>query len=75
MNCWKCNKEMEKFKLIGVEVKVQLDESQKTKENIDYYNKQLGKYSNREGECDVAICYECYIDGLFNQSNLTLMNK
>ena len=26
----------------------------------------LGKYSNGAGECDVAICFECYIDGLFN---------
>ena len=37
----------------------------RTPENIAYNNIQLGKYSDGKGECHVAICYECYIDGLF----------
>jgi len=36
-----------------------------SQETIDYFNIQLGKYSNWNGECHVGICYECYIDGLF----------
>lgn len=38
----------------------------RTPENIAYYNLQLGKYSDGQGEAHVGICYECYIDGLFN---------
>jgi len=52
--------------LKGGVVEVHLVEPMKTQENIDYFNLQLGKYSNGNGECKVAICYECYIDGLFS---------
>ena len=45
----------------GIDVNVILDGVQKTPENIAYFNKQLGKYSDGNGECHVAICYECYI--------------
>lgn len=69
MKCQKCGKEMGRedsratLKGIVIEVKMNLDPI--LPEDVDYYNKQLGKYSNGKGECNVAICYECYIDGLF----------
>ncbi len=72
MKCFKCGKEMERensrvtLKGIEVKVKVKINLDPILPEDIDYYNSQLGKYSNGEGECDVAICYECYIDGLFH---------
>ena len=82
MKCQKCNKEMDRDiggdltfpgivasvapTLKGVEVTVRLEPPQDTQENIDYFNKQLGKYSNGKGECHIAICYECYIDNLFS---------
>ena len=70
MECWKCNKEMGRgssralLKGIEVQVKVALDPI--LPEDIEYYDKQLGKYSNGNGGCEVSICYECYIDGLFH---------
>lgn len=70
MKCWKCGKEMGReggralLKGIEVQVKVALDPL--FPEDIEYYNNQLGKYSNGNGECKVSICYECYIDGLFH---------
>ncbi len=51
--------------LKGVVVTIDVKEEARTQANIDYYNKQLGKYSDGKGECKVGICYECYIDGLF----------
>ena len=72
MQCYRCGKEMERedsraiLEGVVVEVKIELDPI--LPEDIDYYNKQLGKYSNGEGGCRVGICYECYIDGLFNLS-------
>ena len=69
MKCWKCDKEMDREdggKIIkGVEVVVEIEPPLGAKETIEYNNKQLGKYSNGAGGCHVAICYECYIDGLF----------
>ena len=69
MKCYKCGKEMDRedgnLIVKGIDVNVCIEESNKTKKTIDYNNVQLGKYSNGEGECHVAICYECYIDGLF----------
>jgi hypothetical protein len=69
MNCWKCAKEMDRDDgggtLSGVDVKV-LFFDKPTPEDIAYRNLQLGKYSDGDGECHVGICYECYIDGLFN---------
>ncbi len=69
MKCFKCGKEMERENsratLKGIEVKVKINLDPILPEDIDYYNSQLGKYSNGEGECDVAICYECHIDALF----------
>lgn len=68
-NCFKCGKEIwreqSKATLVGVEVEIKMALTPVLPEDIDYYNKQLGKYSNGKGECDVGICYECYIDGLF----------
>ena len=70
MNCSKCGKNIDNpngsYTIKGIVVKVGFGNGQKTPENIDYANKQLGKYSNGEGECDIAICYECYIDTLFH---------
>lgn len=70
MKCEKCGKEMaredSRATLVGVEIKVKMNLDPVLPTDIDYYNKQLGKYSNGNGECEVGICYECYIDGLFN---------
>jgi len=71
MKCFKCGKEIdrddnEKLVIEGVAVKVILDEGQRTPENITYYNRQLGKYSNGNGGCNVSTCFECYIDGMFH---------
>lgn len=83
MKCFKCDKEIDRadggLTLEGISVKVeQPDEANKgevpgknlimTELTIDYNNKQLGKYSDGKGGCHVAICYECYIDGLFQVS-------
>ena len=70
MNCWKCKKDMgeNKYLLSGIEVNVPGELGSKehyTPEQIAYNNLQLGKYSDGKGGCHVAICYECYIDGLF----------
>jgi len=81
MKCWKCDKEMDRedgnmtIKGICVDVTLPTEISPldsliptpnpSTPENIAYNNLQLGKYSDGNGECHVAICYECYIDGLF----------
>ena len=70
MNCYKCGKEMENsngkgYIFRGIDVNVTIEDNMKTPEQIEYNNLQLGKYSNGNGECHVAICYECYIDGLF----------
>lgn len=74
MKCYKCGKEMGREDggntLKGVDINVILDEVQRTPENIDYFNKQLGKYSDGKGECHVGICYECYIDGLFHAGGI-----
>ncbi len=70
MECYKCGKEMGRTDggpiIAGVKVDVTMNASDKTKKTIDYNNGQLGKYSDGNGECHVAICYECYIDGLFH---------
>ena len=70
MKCFKCGKEMENpdgdYSIKGVEVEVSLEGVQRTPGNIEYTNKQLGKYADGKGGCHVAICCECYIDGLFN---------
>jgi len=70
MKCQKCGKEMDNpkgdYQLKGVEVIVSLQGMQRTKENIEYTNIQLGKYADGNGGCKVAICYECYIDNLFS---------
>ena len=70
MECQKCNKEMDRddggATLKGIEVRVEVEPSQDTEGNIAYRNLQLGKYSNGKGESHIAICYECYIDSLFN---------
>jgi len=70
MQCQKCNKEMDREDgepiMKGIIVEVKIEPPQNTKENIDYNNLQLGKYSDGKGECHIAICYECYIDGLFH---------
>jgi hypothetical protein len=69
MECWKCGKDMdnkdENCIFRGIDVNINLADVQKTPENIAYVNRQLGKYSNGKGECHIAICYECYVDGLF----------
>lgn len=70
MKCWKCGKEMDRessratVEGMLVEVKMSLDPV--LPEDVEYYNQQLGKYSDGKGECKVGICYECYIDGLFH---------
>ena len=70
MKCFKCDKEMENldgdYAIKGINVDVTFGSFEPTPENIKYANVQLGKYSKGNGEAHVAICYECYIDGLFN---------
>jgi len=70
MKCFKCSKEMERADsngtMKGIVVDVIIDKPNRTQETIAYNNLQLGKYSDGKGECHVGICYECYIDGLFN---------
>ena len=79
MKCYKCRKEMGRedgnltikgiavdVTIEGIAVDVTIEEPNRTPETIAYNNIQLGKYSNGKGECHVAICYECYIDGLFS---------
>jgi len=70
MQCRKCGKEMSRAgvdepTIIGISVEIKIEPPQNTDSNIAYNNKQLGKYSDGKGECRVGICYECYIDGLF----------
>jgi len=68
MNCWKCGKKIDREDggtiLKGIEVLVNMDITEPTEADIKYYNEQLGKYSNGNGECHIVTCYECYIDGL-----------
>ena len=72
MKCYKCGKEMgreddsEVIKGIVVDVSVSMSPTKTAQEIINHNNLQLGKYSNGKGECHIGICYECYIDGLFN---------
>lgn len=70
MKCWKCGKDMTAGEglnsMWGIEVKVSIETCQKTPEQIAYNNRQLGKFSDGKGECQIGLCYECYIDALFN---------
>ena len=74
MKCFKCNKEMDREDggtiIKGISIDVTRPDILKPPLELDAdyeYNKlQLGKYSNNDGECHVAICYECYIDGVFH---------
>ena len=67
--CRRCGKDMGRGDdgptIKGIKVTVQLGETQQTPADIEYNNRQLGKYSDGNGGCDVGICYECYIDVLF----------
>ncbi len=69
MKCFKCEKEMDREDSLatikGIKVDVEMGLDPILSGDIDYYNKQLGKYSNGKGECHVGLCYECYIDVLF----------
>ena len=71
MKCFRCGKEMDREHSLatikGIEVNVEIELDPIISSDIDYYNKQLGKYSNGKGECHVGLCYECYIDGLFQR--------
>lgn len=70
MQCLKCGKEMNRddgdLVIKGITVDVTIEENMRTPETIAYNKAQLGKYSDGNGECHAAICYECYMDGLFN---------
>ena len=70
MKCLKCGKETSRennrVTLIGMYAKVKMNLDPTLPDDIDYYNQQLGKYSNGQGECEVCLCYECYLDGMFN---------
>ena len=66
MNCYQCDKRMDRdddkaTTIKGVVITVKCEKP----EDVDYMNAQLGRYSDGEGGCDVAICDECYIDTLF----------
>ncbi len=68
MEYYKCHKEMDRedggATIKGIEVTVEVKYEMGV-EDIKYNNLQLGKYSHGDGTCNVAICYECYIDRLF----------
>lgn len=68
MNCQKCGKRMNmrgmRIPLPGKRIRANFIYPL-SQEEIEYRNEQLGKYSDDAGECDVAICYECYIDKEF----------
>ena len=68
MKCWKCGKETAsddgQIDLKGLSINIRSDGVNKSTDAIEYRNKQLGKYSDGHGECYVALCLECYIDGL-----------
>jgi len=69
LKCWKCGKDMERDDggsvIKGIQVTVCDGPAELTPADIEYNNRQLGKYGNGQGQCNVAICYECYIDNLF----------
>lgn len=71
MKCFKCQKEMDRENsgatIKGILVNVTVELASVLPEDIEYYNVQLGKYSNGRGSCHVGICYECHIDGLFGR--------
>ena len=68
MKCYKCGKEMEREDgqtvQVGMSIDIEMLGIDKTPENIEYSNKQLCKYNNGNGECHIAICLECHVDGL-----------
>ncbi len=77
MKCWKCDKEMDRddggTTLKGVVVTVGESKGADviiTPGDLDYREKQLGKYADGNGGCHVGICYECYIDGVFHSVHL-----
>ncbi len=68
MQCFKCNKEMDRDAgavIKGVVITITCEKP----EDICYINTQLGKYSDGAGNCDIGICYECYIDVQFGVVN------
>ncbi len=66
MKCWECGKQIDRADngaiIYGIKIDVVADNI--TPQTLEYYNLQLGKYSNGVGECHVALCYECWIDHL-----------
>jgi len=50
----------------GTVVELKYDKKNPKQEDIEYFNLQLGRFADGKGGCHVAICYECYIDGLFH---------
>jgi len=54
------------YTITGIIVTVSLEGDQRTPGNIEYANRQLGKYADGDGGCKVALCYECYMDNLFS---------
>uniref|UniRef100_A0A6M3LVT4 Uncharacterized protein n=1 Tax=viral metagenome TaxID=1070528 RepID=A0A6M3LVT4_9ZZZZ len=65
MKCIRCTKEISRSDsdtlLVGIDIQVSKDTTT-TEADIEYMNKQLGKYSDGNGGCHVQVCYECYID-------------
>jgi len=76
MICEKCGKEMDRadggMTITGIKVDVSILPKDRTLENVNYYNEQLGKYSDGYGECHRGICYECYIDALLSHGNVPI---
>lgn len=70
INCFKCGKRISRddggVEKKGQEVNLNIASYiEITPVDIEYLNRQLGKYSDGKGGCDVAICLECYIDKVF----------
>jgi len=80
MKCIRCGKEMDRegdseTTLKGIQVDVKLDINPILPEDIAYFNKQLGKYSDGNGECHVVLCYECYLDNYLNIDKTICLSK
>lgn len=70
MECFKCKKEMDREDggqtIKGMVFEISLIPPDDTEANIKYIKSQYGKYSDAKGNVKIAICGECYLDGLFH---------
>ncbi len=77
MQCARCLKDMERIEgekldqpgvgIYGRTYTWVLAPDQRTPETIAYSKRQLGRYSDDNGECKVGICQECELDVQFGR--------